>query len=377
MKKTVLFATVWSLAIGLAAEENTAPPISETAAAANIHSPGVYRFGSWEYIYRRSNPGSKSEGWYGELFYEGLSVPDAENLNDYLSTPWGPLYWAGRPIIAFGSHGWMPRPLANKPVGKNLTLPPLDDGGPTVWVMRLREDKVPDNDDQYRVWAEEIARQLAAGQEAPVIFRHRLSYHETCIHDSKHFGRLTARLLYPNDRENLAILISGTADPSRVTITRRNGAIGFVCPTLSGRFGDMRFALFFRVERASPEAALPIWVGLEAHGKTIEIRNTTRVVISLPLTEDRNLKWRLQHLEGEALRWAGEAVITPNFADIHKPGTEEMSFLVIRQGTANVTMHLSADAGDAPPTRVFKVAFTVPEEPPPLPGEQGKHPLLP
>ncbi len=377
MGKTIWVLAAWAFALSVAAEESAAPTSAdESPPAADIPSPGVYRLGAWEYIYRCSNPGSKSEGWHGDLFYEGLRVPAPENVNDYHYTPWGPLYWAGQRPVAFGSHGWMPKHLPSKPVGKKLPLPQADDGGPVVWIMRLREDKVPQTDEGYRGWAEEMAKRLSAGQEVAEIFRARLSYHEICVHDSKHHGRLTARLSYPRDRENLMIILDG-AEPSKVTISRRDGAIGFACPTLRSHFGELRFALFFRVERAAANAPLPVWVGAESDGKTIEIRDTSRVVLSLPLTDNRAAQWSLANLAGDALRWAGEACATPNFENISQAGTAEISFLVVRKGTSTVTLHLSTGGAEKPALRTFKATFNVPDEPLPLPGEQNTNSLLP
>ena len=100
-------------------------PSTQPAAAAAIDTSksGKFTSGKWEYRYTIFGQGTKSEGSTGDLLYGGESVAVPASVNDYYSTPWGNLYWNGMPVVAFGAHGWMPKPLPSKPVGKLLPEP--------------------------------------------------------------------------------------------------------------------------------------------------------------------------------------------------------------------------------------------------------------
>ena len=70
-----------------------------------------------------SSPGTRSEGRWGWLTYDGQKLPRGD-VNDYYNTPWGPMYWVDVPTTAWGLHGWMPVPLAqNRRQGRALTAP--------------------------------------------------------------------------------------------------------------------------------------------------------------------------------------------------------------------------------------------------------------
>ena len=88
---------------------------------------GVHKSGGWIYQYSISNAGSKSEGYFGKLSFAGEPIAQPADVNDHVRTPWGLMYWAGEPPTAFGSHGWMARPLPGKPVGKPFVPPALAD----------------------------------------------------------------------------------------------------------------------------------------------------------------------------------------------------------------------------------------------------------
>ena len=79
------------------------------------------------YEFSISNRDTRSEGYYGKLSFAGRPIPEPAEVNDHIRSPWGLMYWSGNPVVAFGSHGWMPRPRPSDPAGK-LVQPP----GPPV-----------------------------------------------------------------------------------------------------------------------------------------------------------------------------------------------------------------------------------------------------
>ena len=101
----------------------TALPETPEAARIDASADGVYQSGRWEYRYTVGNKGTRSEGYYGELLFDGHPVPEPPTLNDYHQTPWGPVYWVGSPVVAFGSHGWMPKPHVRQKIGQELPEP--------------------------------------------------------------------------------------------------------------------------------------------------------------------------------------------------------------------------------------------------------------
>ncbi|MGA2254842.1 MAG: protease inhibitor I42 family protein [Thermoguttaceae bacterium] len=105
-------------------------------AAQPAHKPinpdraGTYTAGKWHYQMQITGPGTRNEGRWGWLTYDGQKLPRGE-VNDYYNTPWGPLYWVDVPTTAWGVHGWMPVPLAqNRRQGRSLSLPVSMPAGP-------------------------------------------------------------------------------------------------------------------------------------------------------------------------------------------------------------------------------------------------------
>jgi inhibitor of cysteine peptidase len=86
---------------------------------------GSYTSGKWQYQMQINAAGTRSEGRWGWLTYDGKKLPRG-TVNDYYDTPWGPIYWVDVPTTAWGLHGWMPIPLPQNPrKGKALAGPAL------------------------------------------------------------------------------------------------------------------------------------------------------------------------------------------------------------------------------------------------------------
>ena len=89
----------------------------------NPAKAGMYAAGKWRYQLQIVSPGTRSEGRWGWLTYDGQKLPRGD-VNDYYNTPWGPIFWVDVPTTAWGVHGWMPAPLAqNRRQGRALAMP--------------------------------------------------------------------------------------------------------------------------------------------------------------------------------------------------------------------------------------------------------------
>jgi inhibitor of cysteine peptidase len=100
------------------------PAAQEKAAPARIdlRKSDSYKSGRWEYRFELTNPGTRSEGRWGWLMFDGQRLPPAR-VNDFYETPWGPLYWVGSTTETWGSHGWLPVVVGSQPKGKQLVDP--------------------------------------------------------------------------------------------------------------------------------------------------------------------------------------------------------------------------------------------------------------
>lgn len=90
---------------------------------------GTYRAGKWRYEYTLTNPGTRSEGARGRLYYEDRQVPAPPNRTDYYQTPLGTFYYAARPhsdeTMPWQEQGWMPlEPGEAVLTGRRLLAPP-------------------------------------------------------------------------------------------------------------------------------------------------------------------------------------------------------------------------------------------------------------
>ena len=86
---------------------------------------GHYASDAWTYVYSIANQGSRSEGYHGVLSYSQAELSAPVHINDFYETPWGRLYWVGKPEVLFGAHGWMPKPLKRAPIGQAMIDPAI------------------------------------------------------------------------------------------------------------------------------------------------------------------------------------------------------------------------------------------------------------
>jgi inhibitor of cysteine peptidase len=103
--------------------DDTASGSLSTPARIDPMRSGTYASGKWQYRLEITEPGARTEGRWGWLWYNGQKLPAGE-ANDYYRTPWGPIYWSGAPQTRWGMHGWMLSPVAqNGRQGQALPLP--------------------------------------------------------------------------------------------------------------------------------------------------------------------------------------------------------------------------------------------------------------
>ncbi len=69
----------------------------------------TYVSGDWKYVFTITAKGTRSEGRGGELFHQGLKVPDLpeKQKGDYYPTPWGNMIWNGRESSLWVPKGWL------------------------------------------------------------------------------------------------------------------------------------------------------------------------------------------------------------------------------------------------------------------------------
>jgi inhibitor of cysteine peptidase len=104
---------------------SAAPPVpaAQQLKPINPARPGSYTAGKWRFQLQITNPGTRSEGRWGWLTYDGQKLPRG-GINDFYFSPWGPMYWVGAEKTAWGLHGFMPVPSPQNPrKGRVLALP--------------------------------------------------------------------------------------------------------------------------------------------------------------------------------------------------------------------------------------------------------------
>jgi hypothetical protein len=185
-------------------------------AALDLSKNGQHSSGAWTYVYSISNPGSRSEGYHGVLLHSQTELPAPVNINDFHESPWGRLYWVGKPDVLFGAHGWMPKTLAREPVGQAMIDPAIVSHQRfVVWVKVLTEDGLatPDSLEQDPAVLEVLqAFGLPQGHVQENWFQ--IGQNLITLHDSKRWGTLTLRRADPNQS-----LIPALAFQSRNSLT--------------------------------------------------------------------------------------------------------------------------------------------------------------
>lgn len=104
--------------------EQTPASVGEAPAVkADLTRPGTYTAGKWKYTLKRETMGRDTEKSMGILFYDGKALDLKPGVNDYVRTPWGPLYWVGKRLMTWGPNGWMIQPAeGEKRIGREISV---------------------------------------------------------------------------------------------------------------------------------------------------------------------------------------------------------------------------------------------------------------
>jgi hypothetical protein len=82
----------------------------------------AYIMGPWRYAVTHLVPPGHRYHLEGRLYYHGQEVQEPTQFNDYITTPWGNLYWVGwTQATRYGSRGWIRVPDPRYPPGTNVT----------------------------------------------------------------------------------------------------------------------------------------------------------------------------------------------------------------------------------------------------------------
>lgn len=228
----------------------------------DLKSDGKYTAGKWEFRYTVTNKGFRSEGYVGELLWDGKPAPEPETTNDFYQTPWGPIYWVGRPVVAFGMHGWMPRPRPSAKVGRQLPDPagakpdaaaPKPDAAKAdaaalrLWVRVVQPDRQPVPDlAPLDEWIREEFKKREWPAPVACSDWQPLTDEVYVIHDSRHYGYLQVHLGKSADPRTLVADFGGTE--SCVELARERGATKLVHVPLQSSIARLDLYLAFKVE---------------------------------------------------------------------------------------------------------------------------------
>ena len=92
----------------------------------NLFKSGTYTSGKWSYTLEVESGGNQTVKKVGILTYGGQELDLKAQINDFVRTPWGVMYWVGKRRLTWGSQGWMPVKHESDPhLGRELTVPGL------------------------------------------------------------------------------------------------------------------------------------------------------------------------------------------------------------------------------------------------------------
>jgi len=357
-----LLAALIGWATSPTSEGRAAPPPGQIAPTLDLSQPGAHRSGRWEYRLIVVAPGSKSEGYRGELYVDGTKVRDGI-VGDYYLTPWGAIGWVGDPVTLWGEHGWMPRDSGST-FGRQLE-PPAAASPPVVMALVLGagSDGIPLRVD---AWVREGMSALAQPSfhiEHPWLV---LTEDAHVVHDTKMDGTLAIRLEPARDGDGLSVLLDGSS-PTRVALARVDGATRVVKHTLDAGLDPLDLWIALRVERAGVGWPAPLEIGPEADGRTVVVRDVAQVLVTLPGDRDSGLVWIVKSLDGTALARVGEPRFTPAIPPTPgRGGTYDNAFDVIGTGTVELALGLRRPWQDGvAPAKPFRITLEVARRPPP------------
>jgi predicted secreted protein len=314
---------------------------------------GTYESGPWEYRYSVSLKGTRSEGYHGTLLHSGGPVPEPAGENDHYATPWGPLYWVGRPAQLFGGHGWMPRPRPSRPEGQRLPEP--RPARMTV-LVKVLTGGARGGKPVEEAW---IRDGLAGmGVKEPAVARDwfPLGWDSVVLEDTKRYGRAVVRLRRSGADKPLVVETRNFDQPGLLTeLPRQDGATKLVKHTVSS--GVQSLDLFLALRAGTVPGAEPRWmdVGAESEGKSVEVRDVEQVILRLPGDAASGCSWSVKSIEGGSVKAGGGAEYVPGPAGIF-----EVPLRVAGTGKAEVVLEYGRSwEKDKPAEKTFRVTLEV------------------
>lgn len=223
-----------------------------------LDQDGTYTEGAWEYRFRVTGQGTRSEGTTGELLYQGKAVAEPAARNDFYQTPWGPMYWVGQPVVAWGPHGWMPKPRGQDAAGKQLADPAGEAGkGLRLWVRVVMSDRqaVP-GVAPLETWIEEELKKLNVAKGVARSNWEPLEESFLVLEDSRHYGQLQVRVGASKDPKVIVADFGGAE--SQVELPRRIGATRLVHVPLQSSIARLDLYLAFKVDGAADAKSVPL-----------------------------------------------------------------------------------------------------------------------
>lgn len=368
-------------------------PLPSKPASATLATPavkielskdGVYQSGLWRYEYSVSTPGFKSEGYHGKLLYNGAVMPEPANINDYYSTPWGPIYWVGLPPIPWGDHGWMPHTRLREAAGKALAAPTFEDK--LVVCAEVLAPGALATPDRLENTAWVVADLKKFGVQKGHVQQdwHCLSKTPVTIHDTKRWGTAQMRLADTASGKPLAVEVIGRgtlllapvpqgtsaaatppALPPKATQTvelpKQAGATRLVKYTLTGLPFDEPLDLYLAMRVESLGRILV--VGPEANGKTVTVNDMDTIMIRLPGEDPNKAAWVVTSVKGKTVAPLGPVAFegdTANPFGVVLNGTFNALFHIQQKGRATVAMeYRPVTEENKPAAQTFKVELDV------------------
>ena len=372
-----------------------------TPANLDLTKNGQYASGAWAYVYSITNPGSRSEGYHGVLSYSPTELPAPLHINDFYESPWGRLYWVGKPEVLFGAHGWMPKPLAREPVGQAMIDPaivPHERFVIRVKVLAQGALATPDGLEQDPAVLEALKPfGLTQGHVQENWFQ--MGQKQITLHDTKRWGSLTVRRADPNEslipalkfqsRSDLtvdtsprpsslediaamlelsAVLEDLAAMPKIVPLSPQIKTLQPLKCTLSSVIGgDLVLYLVCQIQDMEKPSTQSLCLGTEMHGKTVTVTSHNQVVIELPGNATTGYAWTLVSLQGNAVKHIPPIDYTPTLqtqALVGAGGLFKASFEVVKPGTARIRLGYQRSwETSQSPVQTFDVILMIPNDP--------------
>lgn len=323
---------------------------------------GTYTSGPWEYRYAITQKDTRSEGRHGTLLYLGRDMPEPAAINDHYKTPWGLLYWVGQPVVAFGGHGWMTKPLPSKPVGGLLPEPKAS--RMTVFVKVLVGDRSPkDKQPEIEPWISDELRRLGVKEALVKRDWFPLGWESVLLHDTKMYGRAVVRLRRSAADKPLMVEVRNSDDPGKMTeLARKDGTTQVIQHAVTSGMGELNLYLALRVGLDLGVDDKTAEIGPESDGKTVEVRGVDLVIVRLPGDIKTGLGWSVKSLEGAGVQPGGAVEYCPNAEPALLPmgGIFEVPLRVVGTGKSEVVLeYLRSWEKDKPAEKSFHVTLDV------------------